>query len=99
MIEYIKEYGITSIDYEYILHNVSRDVIQCMALSEDAIREILDFYNHIGITSNISKIIINRPDLIITSKENLKETISKIDLSIFVNIVDKSIEDLILLGI
>ena len=57
MIEYIKEYGITSLDYEYILHNVSRDVIQALSLSENSVREVLDFYNDIGITKNISKII------------------------------------------
>lgn len=99
MIEYIKEYGITSLDYEYILHNVSRDVIQALSLSENSVREVLDFYNDIGITKNISKIIINRPDLILITKENLKETISKIDLNVFINIIEKSIEDLILLGI
>lgn len=99
MIEYIKEYGITSLDYEYILHNVSRDVIQALSLSENSVREVLDFYNDIGITKNISKIIINRPDLILITKENLKETISKIDLNIFINIIEKSIDDLILLGI
>ncbi len=99
MIEYIKEYGITSLDYEYILHNVSRDVIQALSLSENSVREVLDFYNDIGITKNISKIIINRPDLILITKENLKETISKIDLNVFINIIEKSIDDLILLGI
>ena len=99
MIEYIKEYGITSLDYEYILHNVSRDVIQALSLSENSVREVLDFYNDIGITKNISKININRPDLILITKENLKETISKIDLNVFINIIEKSIDDLILLGI
>ena len=99
MIEYIKEYGITSLDYEYILHNVSRDVIQALSLSENSVREVLDFYNDIGITKNISKIIINRPDLILITKENLKETISKIDLNVFINIIEKSIDDLLLLGI
>ena len=99
MIEYIKEYGITSLDYEYILHNISRDVIQALSLSENSVREVLDFYNDIGITKNISKIIINRPDLILITKENLKETISKIDLNVFINIIEKSIDDLILLGI
>ena len=99
MIEYIKEYGITSLDYEYILHNVSRDVIQALSLSENSVREVLDFYNDIGITKNISKIIINRPDLILITKENLKETISKIDFNVFINIIEKSIDDLILLGI
>lgn len=99
MIEYIKEYGITTLDYEYIMHNVSEDIIQNLALSEMVVREVLEYYNEIGINRTISNLIINRPDLILISKENLKDTISKIDLNIFKNIVDKSIEDLILLGI
>lgn len=99
MIEYIKEYGITTLDYEYIMHNVSEDIIQNLALSENMVREVLEYYNEIGINRTISNIIINRPDLILISKENLKDTISKIDLNVFINIVEKSIEDLILLGI
>lgn len=99
MIEYIKEYGITTLDYEYIMHNVSEDIIQNLALSENVVREVLEYYNEIGINRTISNLIINRPDLILISKENLKDTISKIDLNVFINIVDKSIEDLILLGI
>ena len=99
MIEFIKEYGVTTFDYEYIMHNMKQDIIENIALSENSVREVLDFYNDIGITKNISKIIINRPDLILITKENLKETISKIDLNIFINIIEKSIDDLILLGI
>lgn len=99
MIEFIKEYGITTIDYEYIIHNVDKGIIQNIALSENNVREILDFYNDIGITKEISNIIINRPDLILTNKENLKDTISKIDVDVFKTVIHKSIDDLILLGI
>lgn len=99
MIEFIKEYGITTIDYEYIIHNVDKGIIQNIALSENNVREILDFYNDIGITKELSNIIINRPDLILTNKENLKDTISKIDIDVFKTVIHKSIDDLILLGI
>lgn len=99
MIEFIKEYGITTIDYEYIIHNVDKGIIQNIALSENNVREILDFYNDIGITKELSNIIIYRPDLILTNKENLKDTISKIDVDVFKTVIYKSIDDLILLGI
>lgn len=99
MIEFIKEYGITTIDYEYIIHNVDKGIIQNIALSENNVREILDFYNDIGITKELSNIIIYRPDLILTNKENLKDTISKIDVDVFKTVIHKSIDDLILLGI
>lgn len=99
MIEFIKEYGITTIDYEYIVHNLSRDIVQNIALSENTVREILDFYNDLGITKTLGNIIIKRPDLILTSKDNLIDTISKIDLEVFKKVVEKSVDDLILLGI
>ena len=47
MIEYIKEYGVTTIDYEYILHNVKSDIIELINLSETSVREVLTFYNNI----------------------------------------------------
>lgn len=99
MIEFIKEYGVTTFDYEYIMHNMKQDIIENIALSENSVREVLAYYNEIGITANIGKILVMRPDLILISKENLSELISKIDINVFINIVDKSIEDLILLGI
>ena len=99
MIEFIKEYGVTTFDYEYIMHNMKQDIIENIALSENSVREVLAYYNEIGITANIVKILVMRPDLILISKENLSELISKIDINVFINIVDKSIEDLILLGI
>lgn len=99
MIEFIKEYGVTSLDYEYIMHNLKQDTIEAISLSENSVREIMTFYNDLGITYNIGKILVMRPDLILTSKENLEALFSKIDHDVLLNIIDKSIEDLILLGI
>lgn len=99
MIDYIKEYGVTSLDFEYILHNLKPDVIELFALSENSVREVLDFYNKLGITSNLSKLIVCRPDLVLTTVPCLEELLKNIELNSFINIVDKSCEDLILLGI
>lgn len=99
MIEYIKEYGVTTLDYEYIMHNLKPDIIESLSLSENSVRDILAYYNEIGITYNIGKILVMRPDLILISKENLENLLSKIDHEVLLNIIDKSIEDLILLGI
>ena len=99
MIDYIKEYGVTNLDFEYILHNLKQDVIELFALSEVSVREVLDFYNSIGITSNLSKLIVTRPDLILTTVPCLKALLENIDIDLFKNLVDKSCEDLILLGI
>lgn len=99
MIKYIKEYGVTQNDYEYILHNARMDVLEIMALSEPTMREVLEYYNSLGLRDSIAKIILYRPDLIIISKENLQDLLSKIDTKAFINIVENAIEDLIILGI
>ena len=99
MIEYIKEYGITNLDYEYIMHNVKMNDIELMALSEPAVRKVLEYYNSIGITHDISEIIIKRPDLILISLENLRDLLGKIDIDVFSRLVSFNIDDLILLGI
>lgn len=99
MISYIKEYGITNTDYEYILHNVRTDIIETLTLCESSTRSVLEYYNSIGIKQDIAKIILYRPDLIIISKENLEDLINKIDIEVFKNLVSNAIEDLIILGI
>lgn len=99
MIDYIKEYGVTSIDFDYIMKNQNKEIIELIALSENSVRDILEFYNSIGVTKDIAKIILFRPDLILIPKESLVESISKIDRKIFVSVISESIEDLIVLGI
>lgn len=99
MIEFIKEYGISNIDYENILHNLKSDFIELISLSEPSVREVLSYYNGLGITSSLTKIFLNRPDLILISLENLKELVEKVDIDLFRNFIDKEIENLILLGI
>ena len=97
MIEYIKEYGVTNMDY--ILSNIPKDVLDIMTLSENSVREVLDYYNTIGLSESVGKIIIKRPDLVIIEKNVLEELINKIEIKTFVNIVKSSIDDLIILGI
>ncbi|MCX4248786.1 MAG: hypothetical protein OSJ65_03370 [Bacilli bacterium] len=99
MIEYIKEYGVTNMDYDYILSNIPKDVLDIMTLSENSVREVLDYYNTIGLSESVGKIIIKRPDLVIIEKNVLEELINKIEIKTFVNIVKSSIDDLIILGI
>ena len=99
MLEYIKDYGVIDTDYHYIISNVPSYILEIMALSENKVREVLDYYNKIGLKETITKIIIKRPDLIIIERKVLEETINKIDLNAFANIVKNSIDDLILLGI
>lgn len=99
MIEYIKEYGVTNMDYDYILSNIPKDILDIMTLTENSVREVLDYYNIIGLSESVGKIIIKRPDLVIIERKVLEELINKIEIKTFVNIVKSSIDDLIILGI
>lgn len=99
MIEFIKEYGVSINDYENIIQNTRVDVIENIALSENSVREVLKYYNSLGITKNIAKIIIERPDLIIISKKNLENLLSKIDINLFKSKLENDIESLVVLGI
>lgn len=99
MIEYIKEYGVTNMDYDYILSNIPKEILDIMTLSENSVRETLDYYNIIGLSESVGKIIIKRPDLVIIDRKVLEELINKIEIKTFVNIVKSSIDDLIILGI
>lgn len=99
MIEYIKDYGVTNLDFEYIMHNMKLDVIEMMCLSEVNVRKNLKFYNDLGITGDIAKIIMSRPDLIIIEPDTLKKIVENVDQKLFVEVVNKSIEDLILIGV
>ena len=99
MIDYVKEYGVTDLDFEYIMNNLNRDIIDNMILSEPNVREVLSYYNKIGIKENVAKIIVTRPDLILISQKKLEELLSNIDLEILKNMIEKDIEDLIILGI
>ena len=76
MIDYVKEYGVTDLDFEYIMNNLNRDIIDNMILSEPNVREVLSYYNKIGIKENVAKIIVTRPDLILISRKKLEESSS-----------------------
>lgn len=99
MIEYIKEYGITNRDYEYIKTHTPQYILDTLILSENNVREVLQYYNSLGITESLANIFINRPDLIIINKDYIEGLVTKIGEKIFYNLVKESIEDLILLGI
>ena len=99
MIDYIKNYNINSLEYEYVLSNLRRDVLDLFVVNEEYIKENIESLMEFGIKSGIAKSIVTRPDIFLLDKELLMENLSKIDKKIVVNIAMKSPEDLILLGI
>lgn len=99
MIDYIKDYGITNIEYEYILRDLKREYIDILDIEEENVKEVLSYYNSLDIKEDLYNIIMNRFDLIINNKQDLISKLSNIDLKLFKLIIKNNIENLVMFGI
>lgn len=99
MIDYIKDYGVSNIDYDYIINNMKKSTLEALCLASDNVKETLKYYNGLGLSKDIGKIILKRPDLVLMPKDNLVNLFNKIDKNVLAIIIDKDIDDLILFGI
>lgn len=99
MLDFIKEYGVTNIDYETIIHDIRKDILNDILLSKNNVIEVLKYFNSIGIKENISKIIMYRPDLVLMPINSLKDMLKDIDNKLLVRVINKDIKDLIIFGI
>lgn len=99
MSDYIKDYGITNIEYEYILRDLKKEYIDLLNIEENNIKEVLQYYNELGIKDELYNIIMNRFDLIVNSKQELINKLANIDLKIFKIIIKNNIENLVMFGI
>ena len=97
MIEYLKEYGISNFDFEYLMKNLSQEDVQRLMLAESNVRENLLYYNKLGLKDNLHKLILYRLDLVIMPLDQLKYLLSKVDKELFVKLVNTNIKNLILL--
>lgn len=99
MIGYIKNYGISNVQYEYILRDLKKEYLDILDIEEENIKEVLAYYNELGIKESIYNIIMKRFDLIINSKVELETKIAKIDIKLLRKIVKDNIDSLVMFGI
>lgn len=99
MIGYIKNYGISNVQYEYILRDLKKEYLDILDIEEENIKEVLAYYNELGIKESIYNIIMKRFDLIINSKDELKTKLAKIDIKLLRKIVKENIDSLVMFGI
>ena len=99
MIGYIKNYGISNVQYEYILRDLKKEYLDILDIEEENIKEVLDYYNELGIKESIYNIIMKRFDLIINSKDELETKLAKIDIKLLRKIVKENIDSLVMFGI
>lgn len=99
MIGYIKNYGISNVQYEYILRDLKKEYLDILDIEEENIKEVLAYYNELGIKESIYNIIMKRFDLIINSKTELETKLAKIDIKLLRKIVKENIDSLVMFGI
>ncbi|CDB28261.1 unknown [Firmicutes bacterium CAG:582] len=99
MIGYIKNYGISNVQYEYILRDLKKEYLDILDIEEENIKEVLAYYNELGIKESIYNIIMKRFDLIINSKDELETKLAKIDIKLLRKIVKENIDSLVMFGI
>lgn len=99
MISYIKNYGISNIQYEYILRDLKKEYLDILDIEEENIKEVLAYYNELGIKESIYNIIMKRFDLIINTKAELETKLAKIDIKLLRKIVKNNIDSLVMFGI
>ena len=99
MIGYIKNYGISNVQYEYILRDLKKEYLDILDIEEENIKEVLAYYNELGIKESIYNIIMKRFDLIINSKAELETKIAKVDIRLLRKIVKDNIDSLVMFGI
>lgn len=97
MIEFLKEYGISNFDFEFLVNNMTQEDVQKLMLAEANVRENLLYFNKLGIKENLYKLILYRMDLVIMPIDQLKYLLSKLDKELFVQLVNTNIKNLILL--
>lgn len=99
MIGYIKNYGISNVQYEYILRDLKKEYLDILDIEEENIKEVLAYYNELGIKESIYNIIMKRFDLMINSKDELETKLAKIDIKLLRKIVKENIDSLVMFGI
>ena len=99
MITYIKDYGINSLEYEYVVSNLKPEIKDLFKINQLEVEKNLKFLSEYGVYEGMARLIVVRPDLFIQPLESLKDNVKKLNKSVFVNIANKSPEDLILLGV
>jgi len=98
MLNYLLDLDITPEEIYEINNSLSSNIISSLELSKGVVIETLTYYKELGV-KYLSNIIINRPDLVLIKKEDIEQSISKLDKDVIVNIINNDIEDLILFGI
>ncbi len=90
--------NITPEDIKLINDSLSKNTLTSLELSRSVVIETLNYYKSLGI-KDLTNIIVKRPDLVLIKKEDIEQSISKVNKELIINIFNNDIDDLILFGI
>lgn len=98
MLNYLLDLDISPEEIYDINHTLNKSTIEILEISKNHVRELLKFYRLKGIT-NITGLIMNRPDLVLLTLDEADNNISKLEDGLFVDLVNNNIGDLIVFGV
>lgn len=99
MIDYIKDYGITDDQFNNILKELDDNIIELLRLHDGTVKATMNYLCDLGVRNCLANIILKRPDLLLIQKKVLEDYLNKIDIKLFINVLNTNVDDLILIGI
>ena len=94
MLEYLKEFNISSEEIETIIKKNDVNVIKNLELMKNNVKSIINYLIDLGV-ENIYNILNVRIDLFLLPLSLVEQNFTKLDKDMLVNILNNSIDDLI----
>lgn len=97
MLEYLKAY-VSPEEYDFICANLSPSLSLDFQVMENNVSLILSYLSELGI-KNLSKIIVNRPELCFRDKEVLCSQFNQINQDLLIKLIEEDLDTLICFNI
>ena len=94
MLEYLKEFNISSEEIETIIKKNDVNVIKNLELMKNNVKSVINYLIDLGV-ENIYNILNVRIDLFLLPLSLVEQNFTKLDKDMLVNILNNSIDDLI----
>ena len=94
MIDYLKQFNITSENIEELKTVLPSEAIENLEVMQHNVSEVLTFLTEFGV-KNIMNILKYRLDICFRSKETIEQDFTVLDKDMLIFIIDNDIDDLI----
>ena len=93
MIEYLKDYVMNNQEFEIIKAKLDKNMTLNFSVMKTTVSDNLSYFHELGIT-NLTNIILYRPDLCFKPNRYLKEKFKNWDLELLKYIIENNVDDL-----